>query len=249
METANPERSRQATILVVENEPAVAAQEREVLELSGYRVVEASTGEQGKRLAGEMAPDLIILDLLVPDIDGLVLCANLRATTAASIVVVTDAQHHRDVVLALKLGADDCVAKPFDANELEARVEAVLRRRVPEQGRPLAPAADVRIGDLVLHPSRRTAEANGHVLPVTPTEFLLLLELARHPGVVVGRDQLAEAAWGRADATSSRTIDVHMRKVRALLQRYDGRVPSILSVRGQGYRLNPHNGSGHASAA
>jgi two-component system response regulator MtrA len=228
-------------ILVVEDDQESAQTLTEVLESAGYRAQQAQTGAEARALLDQVQPRLIVLDLILPDVDGLVLCTMLRAQAPVPIVVCSATGRRRDAFLSLKLGADDFVAKPFNADDLLARIEAVLRRApVPWAATPPAPPApptELRVGSLVIETARRRARLGNQVMPLTPTEYRLLGALAGRPDVVLSRDELARQVWGYPDAGSGRTIDVHVRRLRVKLARSQMPGPSIVSVRGYGYKL------------
>ncbi|MGH2366782.1 MAG: response regulator transcription factor [Chloroflexota bacterium] len=250
-----------ATIMLVEDDRHVAALLMDILQSGGYTVRHAGTGAAAMSLLDEARPDLIILDLMLPDADGLVLCADLRARAAVPIVVCSATPVKRDSILALKLGADDFIAKPFAVDELLARVAAVLRRTAPAVPAPLAPSAVDqpapqeptpeadppspprvdRISQLVLDHTRRQVTLGGHEVPLTPTEYRLLTALASRPDEVLSRQELAHQVWGYEDASIGRSIDVHIHRLRAKIEAAVGRTgieaPVIVSVRGFGYRI------------
>ena len=230
------ERSSRATILVIEDEPPVARVLIEALESSGYRVWHAADGAEARDLLGRAQPDLILLDLILPDIDGLVLCDALRSQVQVPIVICSGTYRRNDPILGLKLGADDFIHKPFQVDELLARVEANLRRSRP-RAKPREPET-LRAGGLVVDARRRRVLLGDEPLPLTPTEYKLVVALAAWPEHVVSRDDLARGVWGYADASSSRTIDVHVRRLR---QKLSARLlgPQIVAVRGSGYKLVP----------
>lgn len=234
-------RPARASVLVVEDDPAVARILVDALELEDYRVWHAADGHEARAHLERARPDLILLDLLLPDIDGLVLCSLLKSLAEVPIIICSASVRRSDPFLSLKLGADDFVRKPFELDDLLARIEAILRRSPPRTiGAPLPPPArmsELRVGDLVVEPARRRAALGGEVLPLTPTEFRLLTALAAHPGTVLTRDRLAHEVWGYADASNGRTIDVHIRRLRVKLGQTRMRGPSIASVRGLGYRI------------
>jgi DNA-binding response OmpR family regulator len=232
-----PSKASRGTLLLVEDDVALAASLREALEMDGYRVWHAGSGQEAREYMEQIRPDLIILDLILPDVDGLILCTTLKAMSDAPIVVCSGTGRRRDVILALKLGADDFLAKPFGLEDLEARIEAILRRSIPIRGSPPPERRDVRSGDLVVDMARRKAMLGGDVLPLTPTEFRLLSALASHPEAIVTREDLARLVWGYADASNGRTIDVHIRRLRVKLGSARVPPPTIVSVRGHGYKL------------
>ena len=229
-----------ATILVVEDDPGTARALVDALELADYRVWHAADGHEARGFLERARPDLILLDLLLPDIDGLVLCSTLKGAADVPIVICSASARRSDPVLSLKLGADDFVRKPFELDDLLARLEAILRRAppAPNPGTAPLPAKPVlRVGELLIEPARRRALLGGEPLVLTPTEFRLLSVLAGRADSVLTRDHLALEVWGYADASNGRTIDVHIRRLRVKLS--SGRVagPAIVSARGIGYRL------------
>jgi DNA-binding response OmpR family regulator len=233
-------RPGRACILVVEDDPVIARILLDALEMGGYRVWHAADGQEARAHLERLRPDLILLDLMLPDIDGLVLCSMLKATAEVPIIIVSASTRRGDPVLSLKLGADDFVRKPFELDDLMARIEAVLRRSPPKSAEtsvPPARRAELRVGDLVVEPARRRSTLGGDSLTLTPTEFRLLTTLMTHAGSVLTRDTLAQEVWGYADASNGRTIDVHVRRLRVKLSQCRGPGPSIVSVRGMGYRI------------
>ena len=235
----NSSRPTQATILLVEDDPATAMTMADLLESNGYSVRQAATGAQAKAMLQEEAPSLILLDLMLPDADGLVLCADLKSRHQnVPIIICSASNQSRDRVLSLKLGADDFIGKPFDISEMEARIEAVLRRASPEPAEQAAqrPVEQQRIGDLLIDHNRRRVSLGSQALQLTPTEYRLLRALASRADDVVTREELAQQVWGYQDASSGRTIDVHIRRLRAKLAQGQN-PPAIVSVRGFGYKL------------
>ena len=227
------------TIMLVEDDPAIAQTLADALGSSNYRVWHAENGADARALLEQTRPDLILLDLMLPDVDGLVLCSGLKSIADVPIIICSATPQKRDAILGLKLGADDFVAKPFDIYELEARVEAVLRR--VSQARhvePSAPAADhIRVGDLLIDRSRRRVTLGGEAIQLTPTEYRLVSALASRPDEILSRDELAQLVWGYQDASSGRTIDVHIRRLRVKLSQGPVPAPAIVAVRGFGYKI------------
>lgn len=212
---------------------------QELLEASGYRVWIAETGGDARSMLDESRPDLIILDLMLPDVDGLVLCADLKAQLEVPIIICSATTRKRDAILGLRLGADDFIAKPFDIYDLEARIEAVLRRAAQHQAaEPVAEPDHYRVGDLVVDRSRRRVTLGGEELQLTPTEYRLLATLTSRPDEVFTRDELAQRVWGYQDASSGRAIDVHIRRLRVKLDSGPVPPPPIISVRGFGYKIS-----------
>ena len=242
------DQSEQAPVLVVDDDLEFADVLREILASAGYRVAHARSGVEARAMLDQVQPRLIILDLMLPDVDGLVLCSMLKARSPTPIVVCSGTMRRRDAILSLKLGADDFVAKPFNSDVLLARMEAILRRTAlaPRPGTPPAPAPnrdELRVGSLLIDTARRRALLGNAVISLTPTEYRLLVALAAHPDVILSRDELARQVWGYADAGNGRTIDVHVRRLRVKLAHAGQRAPapSIVSVRGFGYKLVPES--------
>jgi two-component system response regulator MprA len=249
-----------ATILVVEDDPALAQTLRDILEAEGYAVHHAAGGA-GARAALEGAPpDLILLDLMLPDVDGLVLCADLKSRSGAPIIVCSATARKRDSVLSLKLGADDFVAKPFDVDELLSRIEATLRRsraaaasdaasRAPTlissapsaAGRAMPVTGSTTVDGLTLEHARRRVTFHAQEVALTPTEYRLLAAFMSRPGEVLSRRDLAQLVWGYEDASVGRSIDVHVHRMRTKLHEAQERQgvagPNVISVRGFGYKL------------
>ena len=235
-------RPARASVLVVEDDPATARVVADSLEDAEYRVDHAASGNDARGKIERIRPDLILLDLMLPDVDGLVLCSTLKSLTDAPIVVCSASTRRADPVLALKLGADDFIRKPFEMDDLLARVEAVLRRAPPTStvsgvGTTSRQPSELRVGQLVVEPARRRARLGGAPLTLTPKEFRLLAALAAAAEQVRSREQLAQEVWGLSDLSHGRTIDVHIRRLRLKLSRGARPGPSIVSVRGTGYRL------------
>jgi DNA-binding response OmpR family regulator len=224
-----------ATILLVDDEDSVQKLLTYPLEREGYRVIQARNGEEALERFEADDVDLIVLDLMLPRVDGLEVCRRVRATSTVPIIMLTARDDEVDKVLGLELGADDYITKPFSIREFRSRVRALLRRS------QLAPS-DQR-GETIDHEglridlARRTVEAHGVSVQLTYVEFELLRSLAAHPGRVYSRQQLLEALWGSADFRDPRTIDVHIRHLREKIE-VDPREPEyIFTVRGVGYRF------------
>ena len=237
-----------ARVLVVEDDSVVAETLTDVLELAGYRVWHARNGAEARAQVEQVQPQLVLLDLILPDIDGLVLCSILKKQANVPIVVCSATGRRRDAILSLKLGADDFIAKPFIPDDLLARIEAILRRaHAARRGDGPVQAEELRVGSLVIENSRRRVLLAGAPIQLTPTEYRLLSALASRPEVILSRDELAHLVWGYADAGNGRTIDVHVRRLRVKLARPQAPAPRIISVRGYGYKLVP-NGSATSAA-
>ena len=238
------------SILLVEDDAAIAYMLCDVLESSGYHVREASTGAAARSQVEQQKPDLIILDLVLPDEDGLVLCSVLKNMTGVPIVICSGTQRRRDAFLSLKLGADDFIAKPFDVYDLLARVEVLLRRSAQQHaGDVNLQRGPIRIGDLLIDHGLHQVTLGANVLQLTPTEYRLLTVLAARPDQVVPRDALAKLVWGDPDTGTSRTIDVHIGRLRFKLSQAGRSAPQIISVRGFGYKIVSGSNRPHLSPA
>jgi DNA-binding response OmpR family regulator len=226
-----------STILLVDDEDAVQKLLTYPLEREGFRVVQARDGEQALERFEEESPDLVVLDLMLPKLDGLEVCKRLRAQSSVPIIMLTARDDEFDKVLGLELGADDYITKPFSIREFRSRVRALLRRTVaarqPDGERTMIEAGGIRIDG-----ARRIVEVDGKPVPLTYVEFELLRTLAGSPGVVFSRQRLLEALWGGSDYREPRTIDVHVRHLREKLEPDPSEPRFILTVRGVGYRFS-----------
>jgi DNA-binding response OmpR family regulator len=220
------------TILVVDDERNIVDLLRLYLEKEGFAVAAAFDGEEALTLHARHDPDLVILDLMLPKLDGLDVCREIRRRGDTPVLMLTARSDDIDAIVGLELGADDYVTKPFNPRALMARVKAILRRTdvTTRGGRP------IEVGALRIDPRRREATVGDRRLDLRAREFDLLAALARDPGVVLTRDALLEGVWGTDFPGETRTIDVHVAEVRKKLSP-DG--PPIETVRGHGYRLVP----------
>jgi len=226
-----------STILLVDDEEAVRKVLTFPLERDGYTVVQAADGEEALARFGDQPVDLVVLDLMLPKLDGLEVCKQLRATSSVPIIMLTARDDELDKVLGLELGADDYITKPFSIREFRSRVRALLRRaRAPRQG-PDAREELLSSGGLVLDGGRRIVTADGEPVQLTYVEFEILRTLMTHPGRVYSRRMLLEVLWGSADFRDPRTIDVHVRHLREKLERDASHPEYILTVRSVGYRF------------
>jgi DNA-binding response OmpR family regulator len=225
------------TILLVDDEDAIQRLLTYPLERDGYRVVQARDGEEAlRRFAEEGEVDLVVLDIMLPKIDGLEVCKRIRAGSTVPIIMLTARDDELDKVLGLELGADDYITKPFLIREFRSRVRAVLRRAAtPHVGGRREETIDR--GDVRIDLPRRTVEVRGEAVQLTFVEFELLSLLASSPGVVYSRRQLLERLRGGADYREPRTIDVHVRHLREKIEREPREPELILTVRGAGYRF------------
>lgn len=225
------------TILLVEDDPDTARSLTKALESSGYRVTAVDTGAEARSIIEHVRPDLILLDLMLPDTDGLVLTTALKNLTNSPIIICSARQEQVDRVLGLKLGADDFVAKPFDLDELEARIEAVLRRASRIREVPSTPPDQIRVDELLISQSRGTVTIGGQTVHLTPTEYRLLVALASRPDEVLSRETLGQLVWGYQDLGTGHLIDVHIGRLRLKLRRTSKSAPLIVTVRGKGYTI------------
>lgn len=222
-------------ILAIEDEEPVREAIVAALEASGYRVITAADGEEGlERLLAER-PDLVMLDLMLPKLHGMDVCAAIREHSQVPIIMLTGLAAEDDRVQGLVCGADDYVTKPFRARELAARVRAVLRRSHHWSSDD---RERIEVGDLVVMPAAREVTLRGERLNLTPKEFDLLEYLARSAGSVVSRERLLERIWGEDEYIDARTLDVHVRWLREKIEENPSEPVRLLTVRGQGYVLN-----------
>jgi DNA-binding response OmpR family regulator len=225
-----------ATILLVDDEESIQKLLTYPLERDGYRVVQARDGDEALSQFEAEHVDLVVLDVMLPRLDGLEVCKRLRARSTVPIVMLTARDDELDKVIGLELGADDYITKPFSIREFRSRVRAILRRAATPRHEPVEEAA-VEIDGLRIDPARRSVELDGRPVQLTYVEFELLRTLASRPGRVFSRQALLEAIRGGSEYREPRTIDVHVRHLREKLER-DPRVPRfVLTVRGVGYRF------------
>ena len=221
------------TVLVVDDEPKIAQLARDYLEHSGFRVTTASDGAAALQTAARERPDLIVLDLRLPDVDGLDVARTLRKESSVPIIMLTARGEEADKLIGLELGADDYMTKPFSPKELVARVRAVLRRwELARVG-----GDTLQAGDVVLDLPRMRTAVLGRSVDLTPTEFHLLAAMARYPGRVYTRAQLLDALHGVAFESYERAIDAHVKNIRRKLEPDPRRPRYVLTVYGVGYKL------------
>jgi DNA-binding response OmpR family regulator len=228
--------SDSSTILLVDDEDSIQKLLAYPLEREGFRVLQARDGEEAlERFASEHV-DLVVLDVMLPKLDGLEVCKRLRAESEVPIIMLTARDDELDKVVGLELGADDYITKPFSIREFRSRIRALLRRAsVPR----LTGADDstITVRDLHIDLARRTVEVAGRPVQLTYVEFELLRTLGANPGRVYSRRMLLEALWGAADYREPRTIDVHVRHLREKIEADPAEPAFILTVRGVGYRF------------
>jgi DNA-binding response OmpR family regulator len=223
---------RPSTILVVEDEESIASFVAAYLRKDGYEVRTTPSGRDALGLAHAERPALVVLDLMLPDLDGLEVCRRLRATTDIPVLILTARDDDMDKIVGLEIGADDYLTKPFNPRELVARVRAILRR---SSDRELREGEVLEYGDLRLDAGRRECWVGEEEIQLAPKEFDLLWELVDHRGLVLTRDQLLERVWGYTFAGDTRTVDVHVRQLRRKL----GDSSPIVTVWGVGYKVGP----------
>ncbi|MCS7264636.1 MAG: response regulator transcription factor [Armatimonadetes bacterium] len=223
-------------ILIVEDELPLAQAIAYALKQEGFQVRIATDGQEGLRLALTEKPDLVILDLMLPKLDGWEVCRTLRAKSKVPILILTARGEEHDKVLGLELGADDYVVKPFSMRELIARVRAFLRR-----AKMMAAASEeleiLRSGNLTIYIAEHRVELNGEEIPMAPREFALLKTLVLNKGRVMSRDQLLEIVWGQKEFIDPHTVDVHVHWLREKIEPDPKNPKRIVTVRGVGYRF------------
>ena len=221
------------TILLVDDEPTLRETLAETLEEEGFRVITAADGREALVRFRESPPDLVLLDLMLPEISGIEVCRQIHRESAVPILMLTARDSELDKVVGLELGADDYVTKPFSLRELLARVRALIRRA--DQKAEGSPGVAVNIGPVTVDLAGHRLLRDGRTLPVKPRAFELLAFLMRNQGQVFTRDQLLERVWGYDYAGETRTVDVHVHMLRSLIEE-DGSDPLYLhTVRGVGY--------------
>ena len=220
-------------ILTVEDDERIRTSVKMALEDEGWEVVEAESGEQAVEAFSSQPTDVVLIDLMLPGIDGFELCRTIRRTSDVPIVMVTARTDTHDVVAGLEAGADDYVTKPFQPKELSARIRALLRRARPaESGNP-----HLRFGDLEVIPAEGVVRSGDHDVHLTKTEFRLLCELASAPGRVFSREQLLERVWGYDYFGDGRLVDVHVRRLRTKVEPDPANPRHVVTVRGLDYKL------------
>ncbi len=221
------------TVLVVEDEASIASFVSLYLKNAGYDVKTAATGAEALQHLQSGPPSLVLLDLMLPDVDGIELARRLRQRWDVPILMLTARDEDVDKIIGLEVGADDYMTKPFNPRELVARVKAILRRAAPD--RREREEKVLRHGELVVDAGRREARVADAEVQLAPKEFDLLWELLDHKGLVLTRDQLLERVWGYTFAGDTRTVDVHVRQLRRKL----GEASPIVTVWGVGYKVAP----------
>jgi DNA-binding response OmpR family regulator len=231
-----PQQLTQPRILVIEDERSIASAVAARLRSEGYVVDIAADGPSGLEAFTQGRPDLVVLDLMLPGLDGIEVCRRIQADRSVPVLMLTALDSEADLITGLEVGADDYMTKPFSARELVARVHAILRR----VARASAASADVptRVGDVELDPATRRVRAAGEAVHLTPTEFDLLMYLASRPGRVSTREELLEQVWGYEVPSGARTVDSHVRSLRRKLG-----ADLIRTVHGVGYAVDSEDAS------
>ncbi|RID86435.1 DNA-binding response regulator [Peribacillus asahii] len=230
-------------ILVVDDEKSIVTLLKYNLEQAGFYVITASDGEEGLQTVVEQKPDLVVLDLMLPKLDGIEVCKQLRQLKVnVPILMLTAKDDEFDKVLGLELGADDYLTKPFSPREVVARIKAILRRAqqqapIAEQGVQEDQQPSLIIGELKVYPDRYEALFNDELLELTPKEFELLVYLSRNKGRVLTRDQLLSAVWNYDFVGDSRIVDVHISHLREKIEKDTRKPLYIKTIRGHGYKL------------
>ncbi|MHB8513138.1 MAG: response regulator [Actinomycetota bacterium] len=223
------------SVLIVEDDPIVRDVVIRYLIENGFRPIEASSGLEGQRRFESEAPDLVVLDLMLPGMDGLSLCRWIRRSSATPIIMLTAKGEEADRIVGLELGADDYLTKPFSPRELIARIRAVLRRGVAPRSEPESLVFD----DLRIDPQTREVRSRGELVRLTAREFDLLFLFASHPRQVFTRDQIMDRIWGFTSATDTGTVTVHTRRLREKIEQDPSKPRHLETVWGVGYRFVP----------
>jgi DNA-binding response OmpR family regulator len=221
------------TVLVVDDEPRIVQLARDYLEHAGFAVLVAATGRSALQAVRTRKPDLVVLDLGLPELDGLDVTRAIREESSLPIVMLTARDDELDKLLGLELGADDYITKPFSPRELVARVKAVLRR----SDRAAEPTDKIEVGDLEIDVPRMRASIAGRPVDLTQTEFSILVTMARQPGRIFTRSQLLDAVRGVAFESYERAIDTHIKNIRRKLEPNPSEPRYVLTVYGMGYRV------------
>ena len=219
-------------LLIIDDEPVILETVEARMRKDGYSTFTAESAEEGIHLFRRVRPDLVILDVMLPQRSGLDFCRVLRKESTTPIIIISARSEESDRIKGLDLGADDYLVKPFSLSELSARVKAVLRRTTPE-----TPSEKIQLDGLLIDPKRHEASLNGKPLELSPKEFALLYFLACNPGQVFSREALLDRVWGQDAYVTPRTVDVHMRWLRTHVEEDPNMPKKLLTVRGVGYKL------------
>jgi len=225
-------------ILVVEDEPSIAEVVALYLQRAGYQVQTAADGKTAMSLLEKEFPDLVVLDLMLPEVDGLSITRWLRDRSDVPIIMLTARREEIDRITGLEMGADDYVVKPFSPQELVSRVRAVMRR-IKREGAPAGAERPISFGELHIDPAGRTVSTSGQEVQLTAKEFDMLYLLAQHPKQVFTREQLLERVWGGAEYIDPGTVTVHIRRVREKIETDPSKPQWLVTVWGVGYKFEP----------
>jgi DNA-binding response OmpR family regulator len=225
-------------ILVVEDEPSIAEVVGLYLQRAGYEVQTAADGKIAMSMLEKETPDLVVMDLMLPEIDGLSLTRWLRDRSDVPIIMLTARREEIDRIAGLEMGADDYVVKPFSPQELVSRVRAVMRRIKREQG-PVSTEEPLKFGELVIDAPSRTVKLSGQEIQLTAKEFDMLYLFAQHPRQVYTREQLLDRIWGSAEYIDPSTVTVHIRRVREKIESDPSNPARLITVWGVGYKFEP----------
>lgn len=227
------------TILIVEDEPSIAEVVSLYLKRAEFNVIIASDGEKAMEILEKSIPDLVILDVMLPHVDGFSITRWLRERHTVPIIMLTSRRDESDRIAGLELGADDYVVKPFSPQELVSRVRAVLRRSDMKGELPVREEPKLEIGDITIDPGSRTVRLKEEEVALTVKEFDLLYLFAKNPRLVFTRDQLLERVWGEANFIDPSTVTVHVRRLREKIEADSSKPVHLLTVWGVGYKFEP----------
>ena len=222
-----------ARILTVDDDQQIRTVVKSILEVEGWLVEEANTGEEAVKVFSQKIPDVVLIDAVLPDMDGFDLCRTIRQNSDVPIMIVTARSDIQDVVAGLESGADDYLTKPFAPKELSARIRALLRRARQAS----SSHAKMILGNLEIIPGEGKVLLNNQEVPVTKTEFQLLCELGQDRGAVLSREALLDKVWGLGYFGDMRLVDVHVRRLRIKIEDDPSNPKHLVTVRGLGYRL------------
>jgi two-component system OmpR family response regulator len=225
------------TILIVEDDKPLLDVLKYQLGKEGYNVVTSLDGSQGLEVARSSRPDVILLDIMLPKMDGFEVCRVLRKEMTVPILMLTAKDSEIDKIVGLEIGADDYLTKPFSMRELVARIRAMLRRSEMVETKPTGQGRPIKVGDIEIDTARRRVSVSGSALKLTAKEFDLLLFLAENKGIVFSREQLLDRVWGYDYPGDTRTVDVHVRWLREKIETDPGKPRYLITVRGVGYKL------------
>ncbi len=228
---------KERTILIVEDDKALIEVLKYNLGKEGYNIVTALDGSQAIEVARKSRPNVILLDVMLPEMDGFEVCRILRKETMVPIMMLTAKDSEIDKIVGLEIGADDYLTKPFSMRELVARIRVMLRRAEMAETKPPEADTPLRVGELEIDTARRRASVGGSPLKLTTKEFNLLLFLAENKGIVFSRDKLLEKVWGYDYPGGTRSVDVHIRWLREKIEANPAKPQYLLTVRGVGYKL------------